>query len=107
VLVWPDRSSVDWAVRQWVSDVRSRRKDIVKVGYFGSYARGDWGPGSDLDLVIVVESEAVPFHRRSASWDVSRLPVPADVIVYTLEEWGELDPESRFYRILHDEAIWI
>ena len=27
-----------------------------KIVLFGSYARGDWGVGSDLDLVIILDS---------------------------------------------------
>jgi predicted nucleotidyltransferase len=37
--------------------------EVVRVGYFGSYARGDWGVGSDLDLIIIVDRSDEPFAR--------------------------------------------
>jgi predicted nucleotidyltransferase len=81
---------------------------VRRIGYFGSYARGDWGVGSDLDLVIVVEAAQQPFERRSAEWDATELPVPADVLVYTQEEWHMLAQQGgRFYRTLTQEACWV
>jgi predicted nucleotidyltransferase len=95
---------VDAAVRHWAE--RKDKKNVLKIGYFGSYARGDWGVGSDLDLVIILESSKLPFERRSVEWDVTELPVPADVIVYTKAEWHSLS-ETRFFKTVVQEAVWI
>src|SRR3989304_2061634 len=81
VLKWPDRQSVDQAVRRWAENVVQQRQDVVRIGYFGSYARGDWGVGSDLDLLVVVESSDQPPQRRAATWDMIELPVPTDLLV--------------------------
>ncbi len=104
VLKWADAKTVDAAVRRWAE--RKDKKNVLKIGYFGSYARGDWGVGSDLDLVIILESSKLPFERRSVEWDVTELPVPADVIVYTKEEWNSLS-ETRFFKTIAQEAVWI
>jgi predicted nucleotidyltransferase len=85
---------VDQAARQWAVQMARLRPDVVRIGYFGSYARGDWGPGSDLDLAVIVEREDRPFERRSARWDMTSLPVPADLLVYTAAEW-EATPLAR------------
>lgn len=77
------------------------------MGYFGSYARGDWGVGSDLDLVIVVADSDRPFIARAAQWPIEELPVPVDLLVYTQEEWERLDPASRFGRLLREEVRWV
>jgi predicted nucleotidyltransferase len=53
VLKWPDGHSVDQAIRLWTQKVLQHRDDVLRVGYFGSYARGDWGVGSDLDVIII------------------------------------------------------
>jgi len=55
VLRWPDRLAVDQAVRAWAKEKAEERKEILQIGYFGSYARGDWGVGSDLDIIIILE----------------------------------------------------
>lgn len=63
--------------------------------------------GSDLDVIVVVSRSNAPFERRSVEWDVSTLPVPTDLIVYTQEECDRLDPESRFARMFEEEAVWV
>jgi len=107
VLKWPDLAAVEQALRRWVGEALGARDDIVQIGYFGSYARGDWGVGSDLDLVIIIEDSDVPFERRSPPWDTTPLPVPADVLVYTAREWDRLRSESPFCRALARETKWL
>lgn len=86
VLKWPDDHEVDHAVRDWVVGITEQRDDVVRIGYFGSYVRGDWGVGSDLDVVIILEDTDAPFERRNLPFDTPPLPVPTDVLVYTREE---------------------
>jgi predicted nucleotidyltransferase len=108
VLRWPDRRTVDEAVRTWAQSEAKRHPELLKLGYFGSYARGDWGVGSDLDLLAVVDQVSEPFERRSVRWDLSVLPVPADVLVYTKDEWQRLHVEkSRFANVIRTEVVWI
>jgi hypothetical protein len=57
--------------------------------------------------VIVVDSASVPFERRAADWDLTGLPVPADALVYTEDEWRRLHPASRFARTLAQEVVWV
>jgi Nucleotidyltransferase domain. len=106
VLKWPDAQSVDQAVRRWAERIARERKYIRRIGYFGSYARGDWGPGSDLDLIIVLDHSDLPFEERSREWDAAELPVPTDVLVYTQKEWLTFN-DSRFHQTLNREAIWV
>jgi len=107
VLKWPDLAAVRHALRRWVKEAVRHHPDVLLIGYFGSYARGDWGVGSDLDLVVVVETSDLPFEQRSAEWDTTSLPVPADVLVYTLSEWMDLDPSRRFTRAVRHETVWL
>ena len=107
ILKWPDAQTVAQAVRQWSQKALLSHYDVMRIGYFGSYARGDWGVGSDLDLIIVVESSDQPFERRASKWDATELPVPADVLVYTDEEWQSLEQEGRFYQTVKQEAVWV
>jgi len=107
VLKWPDREAVDRAVRVWAEQVAQERPEVLRIGYFGSYARGDWGVGSDVDLIVIVRHSTTPFERRGAEWDTSSIPVPADLLIYTREEWETLDRGSRFYQMLMREAVWV
>ena len=107
VLRWPSRSEVDRAVRRWVAAAGRDRPEVLRIGYFGSYARGDWGVGSDLDLAAIVARSDMPFDRRATAWDLTDLPVPAELLVYTEEEWAALPERGRFGRDLHEEAVWV
>lgn len=107
VLKWPDAQATQLALRQWALEVGKSRQDVLQIGYFGSLARGDWGVGSDLDLVIVVEDSDRPFEQRSVEWDATKLPVPVDILVYTEREWKSLGKQRRFHQTLVREAMWV
>ncbi len=108
VLVWPTRVEVDRAVRRWAADAAAQREDVVGVGCFGSFARGDWGVGGDLDLVAVVRETPTPFEQRGLGWDLTPLPVSADLLVYTVAEWKAIVASGdRFGQVLAEEVVWI
>lgn len=107
VLKWPEARAVEEALRYWTERVIQIRQDVLRIGYFGSYARGDWGVGSDLDVVIILMNSDKPFERRSIEWDTKDIPVSVNVIVYTKEEWNSLDEQGRFYQALMRETVWV
>lgn len=105
VLRWPGREEVLAAFRRWAHEQAARHPHVLRIGCFGSYARGDWGPGSDLDIVVIVARSDEPFIGRALAWDTLSLPVPADVLVYTAEEWERMQ-QTPFGRRIAREAIW-
>lgn len=108
VFKWPDVFTVDQAVRAWADKLVQVRPDILRIGYFGSYARGDWGVSSDLDLILIMEHCKQPFWQRSLEIDITDLPVPVDILVYTQEEWQAMASQAgRFYRTVEQEAQWV
>jgi len=107
VLKWPDAETVHTKVIQWADQLAKMRDDIIRIGYFGSYATNNWGVGSDLDIIIIVKDSDKPFQKRSVDWDTTELPVSADVLTYTKEEWENLDKQSRFYKTLSTEVVWL
>jgi predicted nucleotidyltransferase len=107
VVKWPDAAVVDRALREWASRASAGRDDVRRVGYFGSYARGDWGVGSDLDVIIIVSDARLPFERRGLEWDLTGLPVPADVLVYTQSEWNRGAGGARLHETIAREGVWV
>lgn len=87
---WPRAETVLTALREWGAETVRRRDDLVALGYFGSYARGDAAFGSDLDLVVIVGADVRPFMERGHGWGVETLPVPVDLVIYTAAEWERL-----------------
>jgi uncharacterized protein len=106
VLRWPDRRAVDRAVREWALELAQARPDLRAAGYFGSYARGDWSVGSDVDLIVILASSPLPFERRAVGLDATMLPVPADLLVYTRHEWQHILQQSAGRR-LAEEVVWV
>lgn len=108
VLRWPDPARVAREARAWAASEGEHRDELRRLGYFGSYARGDAGVGSDLDLVAVVRQSDRPFERRAIEWDLNALPVPAEILIYTEDEWRALQLRGgRFARMLQEETVWI
>jgi len=103
----PDAKTVEAAVRNWTAKVTQKRPDILRIGYFGSYARGDWGVGSDLDIIIILDKSDNPFEMRASEWDTREIPVPTDLLVYTLEEWDNLYQSRVYFRKIENKTIWI
>lgn len=65
-----------------------------KIVLFGSRARGDYSPESDLDLLVVQKSD-LPRYRRAASIRraIAGLVPSKDVIVFTpdeVTEWADV-----------------
>lgn len=105
---WPRTEVVLNGLRVWATAEARRRPALEALGYFGSYARGDQGFGSDLDLVAVVAHSPLPFAQRARDWKTETLPVPADLLVYTAAEWETLRNDSgRFARVLAAETVWL
>jgi uncharacterized protein len=108
VLVWPTRAQIADALRRWASQMADEHPELQRLGCFGSYARGGWGVGSDLDLVAVVTSASDRFDRRAVSWNVTSLPVPADILIYSEPEWRNLEAQGgRFAKTLIHETTWV
>jgi predicted nucleotidyltransferase len=67
-----------------------------RIYLFGSKARGDYGPDSDFDLMVVVPDSAPPARKRSRlAYEVLRgTGTAADVLVWTRSAF-----ESRLHLV--------
>lgn len=79
-----------------------------RVYLFGSHARGEAGPDSDFDLLVVVEDSASAERRRSrlayrALWDVG---AAADVLVMARSEFEDrLSLQASLPATVHREGV--
>lgn len=107
VLRWPEPGEVLPALQDWIRRRAVEHPELLGAACIGSHARGDAGPGSDLDLVLVVSDAPSDRAQRHAAWPIEQLPVPTDLWVLTAAEWRALPRNSRFGRLLRQEARWL
>jgi predicted nucleotidyltransferase len=81
-----------------LSGIRRRLADmgVQKAILFGSLARGDVTPFSDLDLIIVQDTDARFLDRLEPFYAGLDLRVDADILVYTPDELAELQTWNPF-----------
>ncbi|MCS7315589.1 MAG: nucleotidyltransferase domain-containing protein [Bryobacteraceae bacterium] len=103
VLEWPGAGRVLEAPKGWAVRAGRERPEFSRLACFGSYARGDWGVGSDLNLILLVREASEAFARRAACWDLASMPVPCDVLVYTPDEHAR----ATLTRAIAREVQWI
>lgn len=88
--------------------IRSSLRGRVRRAYlYGSFARGDSGPDSDIDCMVVAETE-LPFPERGRLFDDLRDRLPSlEILVYTPEEFARLtaDPSPGFWESVARELV--
>ncbi len=98
-----DESLLEEVVRRIVAAVRPER-----IVLFGSYAYGTPTAGSDLDLLVIMNSDLPPHKRAALVYRaLAGLVIPKDVVVYTPEEveaWAEV-PQAFVTAILRRGRI--
>ena len=78
-------------------------EQVLRIGYTGSLASGEWGFGSDLDLIVVLHTAQEGWLERARHFDATELPVPVDLLVYTETEWADMNEQGRGPR----PVVWI
>jgi uncharacterized protein len=97
-----------------IRSVAARLAEAVgaeQVILFGSHARGEAHDGSDVDLLIVAESDLPRFKRSRSLYSLLRpYPFSMDLIVYTPAEVerGRQSPSSFVATVLREgKAIYV
>lgn len=73
--------------------VAERVPEVVRIGLFGSVARGDASPHSDIDLLVVVEDLDYPADRPRLAGEVRSAarratPFPVGAVLTDVTEWA-------------------
>ncbi len=108
VLKWPDRDQVIRAARRYAEQVLAADERAMRVGIFGSYAKGTMGPGSDADILVELADCEEPFERRALRLPPPRLPVPVDLLVLTSREIADRTAQGgRWQREVLATILWL
>jgi predicted nucleotidyltransferase len=81
-----DRDKVFDLARKTARQIADQNPEVLKILLFGSFARGDYGLRSDLDLLIVLRASDEAAHERLSRFLAYTPMYPTDMLVYTNEE---------------------
>jgi hypothetical protein len=84
-------------LRELATLLKSKHR-AKKVYLYGSFARGDFNEGSDIDLIIVGEFEGKMPERIREVLDMTSLPV--EPLVYTEAEFEQMKDRTFLQEVL-------
>ena len=96
-LYWPDNfinRKSNKIVKKFINLI-VKKFNLKKIIIFGSFARGDYHKGSDLDLIIVGEFKERFIDRIGKIIELNKSDLEIDVMVYTEEEFQKMIKERR------------
>lgn len=83
-----------------------RKYNAEKLILFGSYARGDFNEGSDLDVVLIKNTNKRFIDRIGDALKIYKGKLPLEPFVYTPEEFKKMKNRD-FIKIILKEGIEI
>jgi len=75
---------------------RNYKPEFILI--FGSYSKGNVHQDSDLDLIIVKDTDKRSIWRRVEARKSFETDLPVDIIVYNPKEFAELQKTSLFLK---------
>ncbi len=81
-----NKDKVSRALESYVARLAKRHREVEKVLVFGSFARGECVPGSDIDLLLILQESNAPILDRIPKYMPDSFPVGVDVFPYTKHE---------------------
>ena len=102
---WLDRDLVLELALKASRSLVAAHKEVVKVGIFGSIARGRAAPGSDLDVLVILRAcDLRPIERPKAYEKYfEEIGIATDIFCLTEDEASR----SSFFHRNAGEAIWV
>lgn len=79
---------------------------------YGSYARGQAGSESDVDLLVLLDEDVTPANKRTIRDTLYEIGLAADLVISTIirsyDAWNSpISQATPFYRVVHQEGIQV
>ena len=110
-----DSNTISQARAAYVSRLQASLHDIVtklsaleeveRVSLFGSYARGRADLFTDLDILVVMDTDKTFVERLPILYSLLAVPVDLDHLCYTPQEFRSLSERPFLKRILQEEVV--
>ena len=107
-VVFADKANVLRQLKDYAKSIKRANPEVERVGYFGSYANGTYGPASDVDLLIILRQSDKRFLDRIPNFLPDNLSICCDVFPYTGEEIEKMKQDDNTW-ICHilGEVVWL
>jgi uncharacterized protein len=92
-----EKEKVWEALKELAADLERAHPEIVRALVFGSLVHDRAVPGSDVDILLVLDQTELRFLDRPAKYRPERFPVGLDVFAYTQEEMEQMLGEGNFF----------
>jgi predicted nucleotidyltransferase len=88
-----------------IRELLPRVPGIERVSLFGSYARGRRDLGTDLDVLVIWETDKPFVERLKALYSLVAAPVDLDLVCYTPAEFRALRDRPFLRQIAGEEIL--
>jgi len=88
-----------------IVETLSKVEGVVRISIFGSYARGRADLFTDLDVLVIMETELGFVERLRILYELLAVPVDLDLLCYTPQEFRALKDTPFFSRIREEEVV--
>lgn len=101
-----DKPVIIKAITQLTEELSQRHPEIEEISLFGSFARDEAVPGSDVDILIILTESSLTFKDRLMEYMPLSFPVGIDIFPYTrLEIEKMLDQGNYFIKSAKRDSI--
>jgi len=90
-IYWLNLEEVRSRLAKATQDLAREHPEIAEVWLFGSLARGQAVPGSDADVLLVLDECNLPFLDRSVHFQPEFCGVGVDLFAYTRQELAQME----------------
>lgn len=97
-------SSLEKTLQQVVAKL-SVMPEVERVSVFGSYARGRADLFTDLDILVVMDTDQPFLDRMRTLYRLLAAPVDMDLVCYTPREFSELQDSPFLKRLRREEVV--
>jgi predicted nucleotidyltransferase len=80
-------------------------EEVERVSLFGSYARGRADLFTDLDVLVVMQTDKTFPERLRLLYSLLAVPVDLDLLCYTPQEIQALKQRPFFKNLLQEEMV--
>jgi uncharacterized protein len=101
-VTFTNREQILKALKNLIQEWTQQHPELEQVILFGSFARGDYFPGSDVDVLLILEKSDQPVLNRIREFLPTHFPVDIDIFPYTRDEIQRIitDPHSLVVQAL-------